>query len=188
MGCLRVSCKVLTTLASELTISSFELNRASISARREPRPSLKSLNVLLWNSELGGGTFVELALRGQLVVCVLLQLLYLHVPLVALLLQLLLQKEQRFVHLSHVLFLARNSRLPLLVDRLVRFCIATVLLSNFSLVSRWPSSNWQLRFLAYSARSLLRSATSLFLSSNLRWVSLVRARMVLWRSSLVLLI
>lgn len=47
MGWRRVSCSVLTTFVRELMISSLELKRASISDRRLPRLSLKSLNVLL---------------------------------------------------------------------------------------------------------------------------------------------
>ena len=46
----RVSCRVFTTFARALMISSLELNLAYISERRSPRLPLKSLKVLLWNS------------------------------------------------------------------------------------------------------------------------------------------
>jgi hypothetical protein len=52
------------------------------------------------------GTFVELALGGQFVVGVLFQFLDLHVALVAFLLELFLEEEERFVHLAHILLFA----------------------------------------------------------------------------------
>ena len=72
---------------------------------------------------------------------ILFQFLDLHVPFVPLILQLLFEQKERFVHFSHVFLLACDASLSFLVDRLVGFFIIRELLSNLSLVYLCPSSN-----------------------------------------------
>lgn len=50
LGCLNVSCNVLTTFDIELIISSLELNLAYIYFLNSSKLPLNSLYVLLWNS------------------------------------------------------------------------------------------------------------------------------------------
>ena len=61
-------------------------------------------------------TFVELALRGQLIIGVFLQFLQLKIPLIPFLLKLLLDQKQRLINLAHIILLVPDPAFLLLLD------------------------------------------------------------------------